>query len=83
MTTEEKLVLSTSLLPALADLLEDVPLKQVVKFKANTVINSIKALDNHITNQKTDHKDYKEAVEQQIALQLLFRNWLKTIDLKL
>lgn len=83
MKTEEKLVLSTALLPVLADLLEDVPLNRLVKFKANTVINSIRALDNHITNQKTTDKDYKEAVEQQNALQLMFRNWLTTIDLGL
>lgn len=83
MKTEEKLVLSTALLPVLADLLEDVPLRQVAKLKANIVINSIRALDNHFTNQNTNTSDYIEAMEQQNELQLMFRNWLTTIYLGL
>lgn len=83
MKTQEKLVLSTALLPVLADLLEDVPLRQIAKLKANVVINSIRALDNHFTNQNTNTSDYSEAMEQQNELQLMFRNWLTTIDLGL
>jgi hypothetical protein len=83
METQEKLILSTSLLPVLADLLEDVPLRHEVKFKANTVINSIRALDSYFTNQSTHLQDYNEAMEQQNELQLLFREWLNKIDLDL
>jgi hypothetical protein len=83
METQEKLILSTSLLPVLADLLEDVPLRHEVKFKANTVINSIRSLDNHFTNQSVLKEEYNEAMEQQNELQLLFREWLTKIDLDL
>ena len=83
MKTQEKLILSTALLPVLADLLEDVPLRHEVKFKANTVINSIRALDNHFTNQNVLKEAYNEAMEQQNELQLLFREWLNKIDLDL
>jgi hypothetical protein len=83
METQEKLILSTALLPVLADLLEDVPLRHEVKFKANMVINSIRALDNHFTNQSVLKEEYNEAMEQQNELQLLFREWLNKIDLDL
>ena len=83
METQEKLILSTALFPVLADLLEDVPLRHEVKFKANTVINSIRSLDNHFTNQSVLKEEYKEAMEQQNELQLLFREWLNKIDLDL
>jgi len=83
MKEQEKLILSTALLPVLADLLEDVTLKEVVKFKATTVINSIRALDNYFINNSRHLPDSDEAWEQQIELQRLFREFLKTIDLGL
>jgi hypothetical protein len=81
MTTNKKLVLATSLLPVLADILEDVPLNQIIKFKSNTVINSIQALDNYFINQSRHLPDSAEAWEQQIELQLKFREFMNNLDL--
>jgi hypothetical protein len=81
MTTEKKLVLATSLLPVLADILEDVPLNQIIKFKANTVINSIRALDNYFINQSRHLPDSRDAWIEQNELQLKFREFLNNLDL--
>lgn len=81
MTTDKKLVLATSLLPVLADILEYVPLNQIFKFKANTVINSIRALDNYFINQSRHLPDSRDAWIEQNELQLKFREFLNNIDL--
>jgi hypothetical protein len=75
MTPEHKLIISTALLPVLADFLEDVPMNRLAKMRRETVVNSIRAFDRMYTNtEKTE--DYQEAMEQQNNIQLAFRNWL-------
>ena len=70
MTTNEKLQISTSLLPVLADFLEDAGLKFRAKEKANLVINSIRSLDKFILDG-----DEIDEYDQQINIQLAFRQW--------
>lgn len=75
MTPEKKLIISTALLPVLADFLEDVPMNRLAKMRRETVVNSIRVFDRMYTNtEKTE--DYTEAMEQQNNIQLAFRNWL-------
>jgi len=75
MTPGHKLIISTALLPVLADFLEDVPMNRLAKMRRENVVNSIRAFDRMYTNtEKTE--DYNEAMEQQNNIQLAFRNWL-------
>jgi len=75
MTPAHKLIISTALLPVLADFLEDVPMNRLAKMRRENVVNSIRAFDRMYTNtEKTE--DYNEAMEQQNNIQLAFRNWL-------
>jgi hypothetical protein len=75
MTPAHKLIISTALLPVLADFLEDVPMNRLAKMRRENVVNSIRAFDRMYTNtEKTE--DYTEAMEQQNNIQLAFRNWL-------
>jgi hypothetical protein len=76
MTPAHKLIISTALLPVLADFLEDVPMNRLAKMRRENVVNSIRAFDRMYTNtEKTE--DYNEAMEQQNNIQLAFRNWLE------
>lgn len=84
MKPEHKLIISTALLPVLADFLEDVPMNRYAKMKRENVVNSIRAFDRMYTNTEQT-EDYTEAMEQQNNIQLAFRSWidesLKQIEL--
>lgn len=69
MTTEQK-ILITQVLPVLGDYLEDIPMQRTAKMKRNLVVNSIRSYDSHMI----DSADI-EAMEQQIKIQQLFRQW--------
>ena len=69
MTTKGK-ILALQVLPVLADYAEDVPMRQTAKMKRNLVVNSIRSYDSHMI----DTADI-EAMEQQIKIQQLFRQW--------
>jgi hypothetical protein len=69
MTTEQK-ILALQVLPVLADYAEDVPMRQTAKMKRNLVVSSIRSYDSHMI----DTADI-EAMEQQIKIQQLFRQW--------
>lgn len=75
MKPEHKLIISTALLPVLADFLEDVPMNRLAKMRRENVVNSIRAFDRMYTNTEQT-EDYTEAMEQQIQIQLAFRSWL-------
>lgn len=70
MTTNEKILISTSLLPVLADFLEDAGFRFEAKNRANVVINSVRALDRFFMNDTS-----LEEVDQQVDIQLAFRQW--------
>ena len=69
MTTEQKM-LATQVLAVLGDYLEDIPMQRTAKMKRNLVVNSIRSYDSHMI----DSADI-EAMEQQIKIQQLFRQW--------
>ncbi len=71
MTNEQKL-LAAQLLPVLADFLEDVPMTQLAKMKRNRLVTEIRSFDAFLMVGAD-----LEAMEQQIALQQAFRQWLK------
>jgi len=74
MTTEEKLLISTVLLPVLADMLEDVPMTRIAKMNQQAVIKSIRTFDRYFMND-TDI----DIITQQNNLQLAFREWCNNL----
>jgi len=71
---EQELVAALSILPVLADFLEDVHLSQMLKMKVNHTINSIRSLDNYIMRYAPI-----EVVEEQHNIALWFRNEFKKL----
>jgi hypothetical protein len=71
MTNEQKL-LAAQLLPVLADFLEDVPMQQLAKMKRNRLVTEIRSFDAFLMVGAD-----LDAMDQQIALQQAFRQWLK------
>ncbi len=72
MTKEQKLLISTSLLPVLADMLEDCELNRRFKHEASKIINGVRYFDAMLL----DGAD-KEEFDQQVNIQLWFRNEIK------
>jgi len=68
---EKELLVSTSLLPVLADFLEECNLKGAIKREANGVINFIRNLDRLLL----EGAEIGE-LEQQIDIQRAFRQWV-------
>jgi hypothetical protein len=71
MTHEQKL-LAAQLLPVLADFLEDVPMQHLAKMKRNRLVTEIRSFDAFLMVGAD-----LEAMDQQIALQQAFRQWIK------
>jgi hypothetical protein len=71
MTNEQKL-LASQLLPVLADFLEDVPMQQLAKMKRNRLVQEIRSFDAFLMVGAD-----LDAMNQQIALQQAFRQWIK------
>ena len=71
MTNEQKL-LAAQLLPVLADFLEDIPMQQLAKMKRNRLVTEIRSFDSFLMLGAD-----LEAMDQQIALQQSFRQWIK------
>ena len=71
MTNEQKL-LAAQLLPVLADFLEDVPMQQLAKMKRNRLVTEIRSFDSFLMVGAD-----LDAMDQQIALQQAFRQWIK------
>jgi len=70
MTIEQKYLISISLLPVLADFLEDLPMNRMVKMKREIVVNSIRGLDKMMLD-----KIEVDETEQLINIQIAFRKW--------
>ena len=70
MTLEQKYLISISLLPVLADFLEDLPMNRMVKMKREIVVNSIRGLDKLMLD-----KIEADETEQLINIQIAFRKW--------
>ena len=69
---EKKLLVSMSLLPVLADFLEDIPFRHEAKRKANLLINSIRSFDEFFMDSADPL-----TVEQQDLIQRGFREFVK------
>ena len=72
MTQEQKRIISISLLPVFADMLEDVPMRQLAKSERNKLIAAIRAFDAFFMNGA----DANEA-EEQVNIQRWFREMLE------
>jgi hypothetical protein len=84
MRNEKKLVALSAVLPVLADFIEDLNdqyvFKQDLKRKANILADEIRKVDYKVLQVYGEKRD--EIYEQQVQLQLLFRQWVEeTINL--
>ena len=84
MTKEHKLVTLSAVLPVLADFIEDLNdqyvFKQDLKRKANILAEEIRKVDYKVLQVYGEKRE--EIYEQQVQLQLLFRQWIEeTINL--
>ena len=84
MIKEKKMVALAAVLPVLADFIEDLNdqyvFKQDLKRKANILADEIRKVDYKVLQVYGEKRN--EIYEQQVQLQLLFRQWIdETINL--
>ena len=60
-----------TLLPVLADILEDLEFKYEAKYRGQAIVNAIRKFDNFIMKNAPI-----DVVEEQIEIQQAFRQWL-------
>ena len=72
---ETKLLGSIGIIPVLADFLEDQDFNQQMKMVTNDLIASIRRFDNYFMRDADI-----ELIDQQIQIQLSFRQWLKSME---
>ena len=81
MTKTKKLVALTAFLPVLADFIEDLNnqyvFKQSLKRKANILAEEIQKVDRDIL--RIDNENAAKIYDEQIELQILFRNWINEV----
>ena len=75
MKQETKLLGAIGIIPVLADFLEDQEFNQQMKMVANDLIASIRRFDNYFMRDAEI-----ELIDQQIQIQLSFRQWLKQLE---
>tara|TARA_R110000868_G_scaffold354072_1_gene615367 strand:- start:127 stop:360 length:234 start_codon:yes stop_codon:yes gene_type:complete len=75
MKTETKLLGAIGIMPVLADFLEDQNFNQQMKMVANDLIASIRRFDNYFMRDADI-----ELIDQQVNIQLAFRQWLKLME---
>ena len=79
MIKEKKLVALSAVLPVLADFIEDLNdqyvFKQDLKRKANILTDEIRKVDYKVLQVYGEKRE--EIYEQQVQLQLLFRQWIE------
>jgi len=81
MKIEKKLVALTAFLPVLADFIEDLNnqyvFKQSLKRKANILVEEIERVDRDIL--RIDGENACKIFDEQIQLQILFRQWIEEV----
>lgn len=81
MTKTKKLVALTAFLPVLADFIEDLNdqyvFKQTLKRKANILAAEIQKVDREIL--RIDGENAGKIFDEQIQLQILFRQWIDEV----
>jgi hypothetical protein len=81
MTKTKKLVALTAFLPVLADFIEDLNnqyvFKQSLKRKANILVEEIQRVDREIL--RIDGENAGKIFDEQIQLQILFRQWIEEV----
>lgn len=81
-TKEQKLVALCAVLPVLADFIEDLGdnnvFRQGLKNKANMLMREIEKVDRAVLRIDEDNRE--QIFNQQMDLQLAFRQWVQKID---
>jgi hypothetical protein len=72
---ERELTMAISILPVLADYLEDQAFNQMTKLKTNNLISMIRSLDRYFMDIAS-----VEAIEEQHTIALWFRNEVKKMQ---
>lgn len=75
MKQETKLLGAIGIMPVLADFLEDQEFNQQMKMVANDLIASIRRFDKYFMRDADI-----ELIDQQVNIQLAFRQWLKSME---
>jgi predicted urease superfamily metal-dependent hydrolase len=79
MRVEHKLVALAAVLPVLADWIEDLNdqtvFKRDLKRKANMLMQEIRRVDDQVLSIYGENRE--QIYEQQVDLQLLFRQWIE------
>ena len=75
MKQETKLLGAIGIMPVLADFLEEQEFNQQMKMVTNDLIASIRRFDNYFMRDADI-----ELIDQQIQIQLSFRQWLKQLE---
>jgi hypothetical protein len=79
MTNDLKLIASTAILPVLADFLEDLnedkAFRTEMKVATLNLISQIRKIDERIMKHASN-----ETSEQQVNIQIAFRQWLNTAE---
>ena len=75
MKTETKLLGAIGIMPVLADFLEEQEFNQQMKMVTNDLIASIRRFDNYFMRDADI-----ELIDQQVNIQLAFRQWLKSME---
>jgi len=75
MKQETKLLGAIGIMPVLADFLEDQEFNQQMKMVSNNLIASIRRFDNYFMRDADI-----ELIDQQIQIQIAFRQWLKSME---
>jgi len=75
MKQETKLLGAIGIIPVLADFLEDQEFNQQMKMVSNDLIASIRRFDNFFMRDADI-----ELIDQQIQIQIAFRQWLKSME---
>jgi len=75
MKQETKLLGAIGIMPVLADFLEDQEFNQQMKMVTNDLIASIRRFDNYFMRDADI-----ELIDQQVNIQLAFRQWLKKLE---
>jgi hypothetical protein len=75
MKQETKLLGAIGIMPVLADFLEDQEFNQQMKMIANDLIASIRRFDNYFMRDADI-----ELIDQQVNIQLAFRQWLQKLE---
>lgn len=74
--TNAKLLAIYCLLPTFADYLEDIPFETELEAELNRFIDKVRDMDDRVFGSIHDVQQRMELMEQQVNIQIAFRDWM-------